>query len=258
MKEKIAVQLYTLREECAKDFPTVLREISQIGYAGVQFAGFHGHDPKALKSILDETGMKAAGLHVSLSEVVEHTNELADAAEALGTIDVICPAIAHELRNEEGYKGVRAALNAAAGKLAERGIRVSYHNHAFEFETEVSGMDALAYLLEPVSDNDILAELDVYWLKKAGHDPVTYFEPYSGRMPIVHLKDMTDDEEGTYAPVGEGLLAFAPIIEWGENNGVEWYVVEQDVCKTDPIECITTSYNNLLALIEQRATPTQS
>lgn len=253
MREKIAVQLYTLREECAKDFPGTLREISQIGYGGVQFAGFHGHEPKALKKILDETGMKAAGLHVGLNELLERGEELADAAEVLGTVDLICPSIPDALRTEEGYKGVRSDLNAIAAKLKGRGIRISYHNHAFEFETTVDGKDALSYLVEPVAENAVLAELDVYWLKKAGHDPVSFLAPYGGRMPIVHMKDMTDDEEATFAPIGTGVIEFAPIIEWGENNGVEWYVVEQDSCKTDPMACVRTSHGNLLSLMEQRA-----
>jgi len=253
MREKIAVQLYTLREECASDFPATLREISQIGYGGVQFAGFHGHDPKALKEILDETGLKAAGLHVGLDELLERGDQVADEAEVLGTIDIICPGIAEAIRTEGGYKGVRSDLNAIAAKLKDRGIRISYHNHAFEFETKVDGKDALSYLLEPVPGNEILAELDVFWLKKAGHDPVAFFEPYGGRMPIVHLKDMTDDEEATFAPIGTGVIDFAPIIEWGETSGVEWYVVEQDSCKTDPMDCVRTSYGNLLSLMEQRA-----
>lgn len=252
MKEKIAVQLYTLREECAADFQGVLRQISQMGYAGVQFAGFHGHDPKALKSILDDTGLKAAGLHVGLKELMEQPEQVASAAEVLGTIDIICPSLPGDMQNEAGYRQLKTELNELASRLREKGLRVSYHNHAFEFETKLDGKDALSFLLEPAADNGILAELDVYWLRKGGHDPVEFFAPYAGRMPIVHMKDMTDDEEGAFAPVGTGVIDFDSIIEWGEANGVEWYVVEQDSCKTDPMDCVRTSYRNLSAMLEQR------
>ncbi len=253
MKEKIAVQLYTLRDECAADFPGVLREISQMGYAGVQFAGFHGHEPKALKSILDETGLKAAGLHVGLQELLERSEEVAAAAEALGTVDVICPSLPAAIQNEAGYRQLKRDLNELASRWSERGLRLSYHNHAFEFETTLDGKDALSFLLEPAADNGILAELDVYWLRKGGQDPVAFFEPYAGRMPIVHMKDMTDDAEGAFAPIGTGVIDFDSILEWGEASGVEWYVVEQDSCKTDPMECVRTSYGNLLGMMEKRA-----
>lgn len=250
MNHKIAVQLYTLKDECKSDFPAVLREISQIGYAGVQFAGFHGYDPKELKSVLDETGLKAAGLHVGMQEILEHAAQVASDAKLLGTPDIICPNVPSDLRNEDGYRKLRADLNATAKRLKSEGFRISYHNHAFEFDTRIDGKDALSYLLEPAGENDILAELDVYWLKKSGFDPAEFIRPYAGRMPIIHLKDMTADDEQAFAEIGAGCIGFEPIIRWGEASGVEWYVVEQDICKTDPMDCVRTSYANLTKLMD--------
>lgn len=253
MTAKTAVQLYTLREECKADFPGTLREISQIGYAGVQFAGYQGYDPQELKSVLDETGLQVAGMHVSLDEALNQTDRLVAEARLFETRDLIVPALSDELRNEEGYRQVRQELGALATRLKSEGIRLSYHNHAFEFETLVDGKEALSYLLEPTEDNDILAELDVYWLKKGGFDPVDYLQPYAGRMPIIHIKDMTADEEQFFAPVGTGSIDFAPILQWGEASGVEWYVVEQDQCRTSPMECVRTSYGHLSRLLGELA-----
>jgi len=251
MKNKIAIQLYTLRKECEEDFPAVLREISQIGYAAVQFAGFHGYDPEELKAVMDEVGLKTAGMHVGLNEIVNITDKVVLEAKLFGTRDIICPGIPSEMRNEGGYKELKSDLNSVAKRLKSEGCRISYHNHAFEFDTVIEGQNALSYLLEPSADNDILAELDVYWLQKGGYEPVAFFQPYANRMPIVHMKDMTADAERTFAEIGTGSIDFEPIVRWGEANGVEWYVVEQDACITEPLGCVRTSFHNLNSLMQQ-------
>lgn len=245
MKDKIAVQLYTLREECAADFPGTLREVSQMGYKGVQFAGFQGYDPVELKAVMEEVKLKTAGMHVGYNDILANTNAVVSHAELFATKDIICPSLPLELRNTNGYRQVKIALNKVAKQLKEEGIRISYHNHAFEFDTIVEGQNALSYLLDPAGGNDILAELDVYWLQKSGYEPVQFLNSYQDRMPIIHLKDMTADEEQAFAAIGTGIINFEPIIRWGEASGVEWYVVEQDVCPAEPLSCVRTSYNHL-------------
>src|SRR5699024_9392323 len=150
--------------------------------------------------------------------------------------------ISEEYRTEQGYQTLKEKLNDIAQKapgyrisyqicecillingclkfkcmimitydIAQKapGYRISYHNHAFEFETTINKQDALTYLLDPSEDNQILAEIDVYWVKKAGLNPTTFIEPYANRMPIIHLKDMTNDERQTFAEVGEGVIDF--------------------------------------------------
>lgn len=232
MKHKISVQLYTLREQCAADFPGTLRKLAQIGYSGVQFAGYHGHDPASLKAIIEESGLQVSGLHVGESELLNDWERLIAEAKLFGTPDIVCAGIGTDSRNEDGYRSVKRRFNEIASRLQSEGLRVSYHNHAFEFDTIVDGKDGLSFLIEAAEDNLILAEPDVYWLKKGGRDPVAFLAPYAGRAPILHMKDMTDDEEQTYAEVGTGTIDFDSIVRWGEASGVEWYVVEQDSCKT--------------------------
>lgn len=251
MKSKTAVQLYTLREECQADFPYVLKELKRMGWSGVQFAGYHGMEPQELAALLKELGLGTAGLHVGYKRFVEELDELIREARILGTKDLVCPSTPADLRTPEGYVEVRGVLNEAAVRLKEEGLRLSYHNHAFEFETMVEGRTALEYLLEPSPGNPVLAELDVYWVKKGGYDPLIYIAPYKQRMPIIHLKDMSRDEEQTFAEIGEGSIDFKPILEWGEANGVEWYVVEQDRCRRSPMDCVETSWVNLSRLIKE-------
>jgi len=252
MKEKFAAQLYTVREELKQDFPGVLRELAAMGYAGVQISGLQGWDAEVIAATLKETGLKTAGMHVGLDQLRNELPELLRQADLFGTKDLVCPFLPQNFWNEEGYRAVKAELNAIAREIAPKGYRLSYHNHAFEFETMVDGQDALAFLLEPTAENLILAEIDVYWVTKGGRDPVEYIKPYAGRMPLLHLKDMTNDEERAFAEVGTGLVNFPPILAWGEESGVEWYCVEQDKCKGAPMESLRLSLNNLLKMAGER------
>ncbi|MFD0675691.1 MULTISPECIES: sugar phosphate isomerase/epimerase family protein [unclassified Paenibacillus] len=252
MHHKFAAQLSTVRELCRNDFPGILRQLKSMGWAGVQISGLLGYDPREIASVMQETGLKTAGIHVPLDRLQEELDDVVAEAKLFDTRDIVLKVIGREQRNEEGYRSVRSFLNEVACKLAPAGFRISYHNHAFELESEVEGKLALEYLLEPVPDNRVLAEIDVYWVKKGGRDPLDFLKPYANRMPIIHLKDMTMDEQQTFAEVGTGSIDFAPILDWCEASGVEWYAVEQDVCPGNPMDSLQISLNNLKKLAASR------
>ncbi|MDG0790907.1 sugar phosphate isomerase/epimerase [Cohnella ginsengisoli] len=251
MKRKFAVQLYTLRKECEQDFPATLRALGRMGWAGVETAGLHGHAAEEVAEVLREAGLKTAGMHISVERLRDEPERVKAEARQLGTNRLICPSVPHEWRNEQGYIRLREELNAAASELRDEGFTVAFHNHAFEFETRVGERDALSYLLDPSPDNAVLAEIDVYWVSKAGKDPAAFIAPYRGRMPTMHLKDMTGDERRTYAEIGRGIIDFEPLLLWGEQSGVEWYVVEQDICEGDAMDSVKISLDNLHALADR-------
>jgi sugar phosphate isomerase/epimerase len=252
MKQKFAAQLYTLRNELEKDFPGVLRELKKMGWAGVQISGLRGHTAEEIAAVLKETGLGTAGMHVGLDRLQSDLSGVLEEARLFNTKDIVCPNLPGEFQNEEGYVKVRQQLNEIARQVAPQGFRVSYHNHAFEFNTSINGVSALEYLLEPIEDNALLAEVDVYWVKKGGQDPLSFIKPYADRMPIIHLKDMHKEDQ-SFAEVGTGLIDFAPILLWGEQSGVEWYAVEQDVCPGNPMDSLQISLNNLNKLADQLA-----
>lgn len=251
MIHKFAAQLYTLRNELEQDFPGVLRELKRMGWHAVQISGLRGYQPEEISEVLKETGLSVAGMHVSLELINNELPEVLRQAELFSTKDLVVPFLPETLRTELGYRLVKSNLNELARKLKRMGYTLSYHNHDFEFATTVEGKDALSFILEPAEDNDILAEIDVYWVKKTGRDPLTYIQSYGGRMPIIHLKDMTDDEEATFAEIGTGVIDFLPILRWGEANGINWYAVEQDVCKRPPLESLAISLDNLRRMVQQ-------
>ena len=247
MKQKFAAQLYTLREELKRGIAPVFKELKAMGWAGVQLSALPaGYDREEVAAALKENDLGTAGMHIPLTRMEEDLEDVLAEARLYNTKDIVCPFLPDEKRSVAGYTSVRESLNRIA-EHAE-GFRVSYHNHNFEFETEITGRSALEYLLEPVPENKVFAEVDVYWVRKAGKDPLQFIQPYKNRMPIIHLKDMTNDERETFAEVGTGKIDFAPILKWCEQSGVEWYAVEQDQCPGDPMDSLKLSLENLNAL----------
>ncbi|MFN5061189.1 MAG: sugar phosphate isomerase/epimerase family protein [Chloroflexota bacterium] len=249
MLHKYAAQLYTVRDALEKDYNGVLKALREQGWQAVQVSGTRGYTPEQIAGFLREHQLKTAGMHISIAEL---TNDMADVmrqATLYGTRDIIVPYLAREYQNELGYQMFKSHMNALAKPLNAAGFRLSYHNHDFEFATTINGVSALAYLLEPSADNAILAEIDVYWVKKGGADPLAFIAPYSHRMPIIHLKDMAAD--GSFGAIGTGSIDFVPILRWGEANGIEWYAVEQDICPGDPLDALNTSLTNLRAMTPQ-------
>ena len=250
MKEKVAAQLYTVRDEMNKDYRAVFKELKEMGWPAVQLSALpEGYEPRKVAASLKETGLATAGIHIDFHRLENGLEGVLEEVKLYDTIDIVCPFLPEEYRTAEGYRYVRETLNRVA-KQAE-GFRISYHNHDFELETNVDDRPALQYILEPVPENKVLAEVDVYWVKKGGQEPLSFIEPYRGRMPIIHLKDMTADDRQTFAEIGTGLIDFKPILEWGEKAGVEWYVVEQDTCPGNPMDSLRISLENLNRLIDQ-------
>jgi sugar phosphate isomerase/epimerase len=190
-------------------------------------------------------------VHLPYARFAEDLDGIRREAAALETVDVVCPSLPNALRTPEGIVHAREVLRAAAERLADTGLRLSYHNHDYEFALgDVDGHpDALAYLLDPGEDGRIWAEFDVYWLAHGGQDPVGYMTPYRGRVSILHLKDMTPEPDRTFAAVGTGTLDFPAILRAGLTLGVEWYAVEQDQCPGDPLESLAVSWRNLQAML---------
>lgn len=245
IREKLAAQLYTLRNEVKKDFPAVLRQLSEMGWAAVQIDGLHGYDAREIAAVMKELGLRTAGMHVGLERMKHDLEAVLAEAELFGTKDFICHSLPEGLQTVEGYTSVKQDLLEVAAKVKGTGYRAGYHNHDFEFYTLVGNKLALEYLLD---DPNLYAEIDTYWVRKAGYDPLAFMRQYAYRMPIMHLKDMTADSRQTFAEIGSGVIEFAPIVQWGLQSGVEWFAVEQDYCPGSPFDSLAMSLEHLLQL----------
>lgn len=241
----VAVQMYTLREESEKDFAGTLKKVAELGFDGVEFAGYGGLTAKEVKSLLDELGLQAAASHVPLEQLETNLSQVIEDMKTLGSKFIVCPYLMPDRRSEQDYQALISLLNQAGETCQREGITLCYHNHDFELEHLADGRMALDAIFEDTSIDQVKAEFDIYWLTKAGEKPVEWINRYKNRTPLIHLKDMTKDEEQFFAELGTGGVDLEAVLNTGEEAGVEWWVVEQDMSRRTPFESIEISINYL-------------
>lgn len=251
----IAYQVYSAREEAKADLLSVLKQLKEMGYDGVEFAGFYDHSAKEVAAMLAETGLVAISSHVQYKLMVEDMDAVIAYHKAIGCKYIAVPHLGPDER-PGGCNFAKVIRNIYKfGKMCkENGIQLMYHNHDFEFVT-VSGMYGLDFLYDAVCPKLLKPEIDTCWVKYAGEDPAAYVRKYAGRVDVLHLKDYIGRKEGSAAPYGligekeaeeNGKIAFSfkpvgygcqdieGIVEAGLEAGVEWFVVEQDASPDRP------------------------
>lgn len=248
-KMGIALQLYTLRDDTANDYEGTLRQVAELGYQGVEFAGYGGLTPEELKALLAELGLKAVGSHVGLERLKKHLDEEIEMNKAIGSKYVVCPWLSEEDRGEPTLAETLKVFREAAAKLAQFGIRFGYHNHAFELEEKVGDRFLLDEIFARTPADQVLVEMDVCWVTAGGQDPVAYIGKYAGRLPLIHLKDIRKDADGRVLTVelGQGDVDLQSVIEAAGRAGVEWMIVEQDSCQNPPLQSVANSMGWLKA-----------
>ncbi|MCA0970493.1 sugar phosphate isomerase/epimerase [Halobacillus litoralis] len=244
-KAPVAVQMFTLRNESKEDFKGTLQRVSEIGFEGVEFAGYGGMDAQQLRETIDSLGLKAASSHIPLDSIENELDQVIHDQQILGSKHIVCPFLPVERRSKEEYYKLVDVLNHAGRKCQEEGISLSYHNHDFELTDLIDGRKPLEILLQETNPDWVKAEFDIYWLTKAGESPEEWLNQYRGRTPLVHLKDMTTDEEKFFAELGTGGVQLDQVLSLGEQNAVEWWIVEQDQSRKTPFESIQQSFEYL-------------
>jgi sugar phosphate isomerase/epimerase len=243
-KLPVALQLYTVRDALAQDFAGTLRAVANIGYRSVELAGTGNLTAAELGGLLDELNLEVVGPHTALQQLSTDLEATLDYFGELGVPYVTCPYMPEEYRAPETFDETCALLNRIGGACRDREMQFCYHNHAFEFENKVGSQTLFDALYDGTDPELVKGEVDVYWVKYSGHDPVDVVCARPGRFPLIHLKDMTPGEP-TFAEVGEGILDMQAIFEASESNGATWYIVEQDRCQRPTLESARLSFENL-------------
>jgi len=250
--------LYTVRNNMGEDAKATLQKVADAGYAYIEAAGynegkFYGMEPQEFKAYLESIGLTPVSTHMGMV-TLENADQLIADTKAAGfeyfTIPV--PPMGMFTFNREnrtmGMKGSMkdfADILTTLGKKCEAsGLKLLYHNHDFEYKNNEDGIKPIEYLLDNTDPKYVNFQMDLYWVTRAEADPVAYFEEYPGRFKLWHVKDM--DEEGKFAPVGEGTIDFARILKEKKTSGMEKYFVEQDMTwDKKPLEVIKISHEGL-------------
>lgn len=239
--KKINLQLYSVRDDVAKDFKATLKKVSEIGFTGVEFAGFHGVDAKTMKSWLDEYALEAVSSH---SDVFNNLDETIEYLSTVGAKHIVLPAA--QFDNKEIVLKLAEDLNSVGEKCKKNGLTLGYHNHSFEFEKDEEGKWLLDVLFENTDPSLVSVQLDVCWSLVGGADPIEYLTKYKDRALTVHLKEVKtiDPYEGT--AIGQGMVDFAGIYNLLGDNSV--YIVEQEGIALDVWEGLELSVDYLRIL----------
>lgn len=251
--------LYTVRDNMEKDAKATLKEVADAGYKNIEAAGykdgkFYNMPPLEFKAYLTEIGLNPISTHQGSVTMENADNMMADVKTA-GFEYFVIPVPPMGLFTEDketkimgmtgGAANLTEIINFLGKKVDEAGLKLLYHNHDFEFMKDADGIVPIDYMLENTDPKYVNFQMDLYWVTKAGADPVAYFEKYPGRFKVWHVKDM--DDQGRFAPVGQGKIDFKRILAQKELSGMEYYMAEQD--KTfdglQPLEAIKISHEGL-------------
>ena len=242
----IALQLYTVRDECDRDLEGTLRRLGAQGYDGVELFQLHGHEPAKVRAWLDEVGLVAAGRHARLEAIEDELQQLAAELAVLGTDRVAISWIDPDSLDDPA--AVVRRIEAAARAAEQAGLKLGFHNHWSELAPLAGGATFLD-LLRELPPELLWLELDLGWVWQAGVDPVSELERTAGRCPLVHVKDYASREGRDDVPVGEGIVGYEQVLPAAIGAGAEWLIVEEDEVGDDPFAAVERSLQAVRRII---------
>lgn len=254
--DKFGIQLWTLRDEFPKDPKGVLAEVASYGFK--QIEGFEkeqglfwGMTPRDYQSYLSDLGMKMVASHCNINENFEMK---AAQAASIGMDYLVCPWIGPQ-KSMEDWKKVTDKFNDCGEICRKAGIKFAYHNHAYSFRA-FTGMIPHDFIMDNTDPDLVYHEMDIYWVVTGGADPIAFLEKYSGRFRLCHikdrLKDAGDDVREASCNLGTGKIDFAKILKVAKDNGMDYFIMEQERYDTDtPMESarIGAEYLKKLVLV---------
>lgn len=256
---KIGVQLWSVKEELKRDFKNTLITLSEQGFEGVEFAGEFGsfaENPEGLKTFLNSLNLQVSAAHTGFANLApEAFDETVAFYQTLG-VDTLIIAWDERAWSEQGVDGLVAELNGLAEKLAPHQMRIGFHNHDKEFNSYL-GETFWDYIAKHTSP-EVVLQLDVGWVRYAGHDPVTFVNRYPGRTLTSHFKIRVPPGSDDLSPVigrnPKNRLNWVELIRAETAvGGTRWFIVEQEEFPQDtaPLEAVIASKKGLIDILER-------
>lgn len=257
-RKNIGLQLYTLRNEIAKDVTGTMKAVAAAGYKQGEMYGFPNCD--AMVKAAKDSGVELHSSHFEWDSVINPKDDAMsdfmktlDKAKEVGLSHLVIPYLKPEQRATlDDYKKIAANANKAAVKAKAVGIQLSYHNHNFEFEPKEAGKTGFDIFVAEFAP-EMQFELDIFWVKAGGVEPVELIKKLSGRVSQIHLKDLKPGltlptygslPADAFQELGDGIIAMEPIMVAAKAAGVKICHVEQDQ-SPDPIASIQQSMGYL-------------
>jgi sugar phosphate isomerase/epimerase len=238
----IALQLYTVREESQKGFLKTIEAVAEMGYQGVEFAGYFGHSAKEIRACLDANGLEVAGTHTGIDTVRDDTLAATiELNQILGNRNLIVPWLPDEMRSSRGaWLRTAQLFNELVDKVEPAGMRIGYHNHDMEFIPMNGEMpwDVFA----AATRQEVILQLDTGNAGVRQVDPVPFLKRYPGRTVTIHIKEHSRSNPD--ALIGEGDIPFAEVVKLCRTTGgTEWFILEEEKNVYPPLECAEKSLN---------------
>jgi len=252
VKIPVALQLYSVRDDCARDLPGTLKAVAEMGYEGVEFAGYHGRSADELRKMLNDLGLKVAGTHIGIDTLLgDELKKTVKFNKTIGNQYLIVPWLPDQYRSsKDAWLKTARLMNDVAKKVKPEGMRVGYHNHAVEFQPIDGEMPWDIFFGAAVPD--VVMQLDT---GNAMHGKVSsdgvleIVKRYPGRAVTVHLKEFSSKNEK--ALIGEGEMRWKQFFKLCETvGGTEWYIVEQESYAYKPLECARRCVENLRKMLK--------
>ncbi len=269
MSLPVALQVYSVREAASANLLGTLKKIKEMGYDGVEFAGLYSHTAAEIKEMCQDVGLVPISAHVPFVDMLKNPHGVLSTYAEIGCKYVAIPYLNEEHRPGNPNFDYVVAFAEILGRAAKSlGMKMLYHNHDFEFAV-IDGKYALDTLYDTVPADLLASELDVCWVNVGGENPAEYIRKYTGRAPVVHLKDFFGEKSEDmyeliginrkapprpsgfqFRPLGCGVQDFPSIIKAAEDAGAEWFVVEQDAPSMGltPLECAQKSREYLRSI----------
>ncbi|MCS7254294.1 MAG: sugar phosphate isomerase/epimerase [Armatimonadota bacterium] len=250
MMRRVALQLYSVREDCAKDLEGTLKAVAQMGYMGVEFAGYYERSAAELRKMLDDFGLQVAGTHIPLETLLgDELKRTIEFNHELGNKYLIVPAVGEEWRRtKEDWRRLAELFNELSERVKPEGMFVGYHNHMVEFQP-VDG-ELPWDIFFSAANEDVVMQLDTGNAMRGGASPDDLLEVlrrYPGRAKSIHVKEFSSTNPN--AIVGEGDIDWRKVFELCDTfGGTEWFIVEQESYAYTPIECVRRCLENLKAM----------